>query len=66
VPGKDVLNAFREVIQSKYGITLTDYRIIDEFKSEEVPADLLDLLTSLDDYRSKKRTNRHEETHDEL
>jgi len=60
--GKDVLNSFREVIQSKYGITLTDYRIIDEFKSEEVPSDLLDLLRSLDDYRHQKRTNREAET----
>ena len=62
VPGKDVLNSFREVIQSKYGITLTDYRIIDEFRSEEVPSDLLDLLRSLDDYRHQKRTNREAET----
>lgn len=51
VPGKDVLHAFRDEIQAKYGVTLTDFRIIDEFKVEEVPADLLALLTRLDEYR---------------
>ena len=61
VPGKDVLNAFREALQSKYGVTLTDYRIIDEFRSAEVPADLLDLLKSLEDYRSKNKRNHQED-----
>ena len=61
VPGKDVLNAFREALQSKCGVTLTDYRIIDEFRSAEVPADLLDLLKSLEDYRSKNKRNHQED-----
>lgn len=64
VPGKDVLHAFREEIHSKYGITLTDYKIIDEFNPDEVPGDLLDLLRKLDDYRTRKRTNREQENED--
>lgn len=66
VPGKEVLNAFREAIQSRYGVTLTDYRIIDKFRSAEVPADLLDLLKGLDEYRSKNKTNQQEGPDHEL
>lgn len=61
VPGKDVLHAFREEIQSKYAITLTDYKIIDEFKRDEVPGDLLALLRRLDDYRTRKDTSRDQD-----
>jgi hypothetical protein len=60
-PGKDVLRAFRDEIQSRYGITLTDYRIIDEFRPEEVPDDLMSLLGHLDDYRTCKRMTPYEE-----
>ena len=52
VPGKKVLRQLRDEIQSKYGVSLTDFRIIDEFKEQEIPNDLCDLISNLDNYRS--------------
>lgn len=51
VPGKKVLKAFRQRCQSEWGITLTDIRIIDGFQRDEIPLDLIELLTALDAYR---------------
>lgn len=56
VPGKEVLGAFREYVQAEYGITLTDYRIINEFKREEIPADMKQLISGLDLFRSGAAT----------
>jgi energy-coupling factor transporter ATP-binding protein EcfA2 len=53
VPGKDVLKGLREEIQSKYGVNLTDFRIIDEFRIEEIPTDLRKLLCALEEYRTR-------------
>jgi energy-coupling factor transporter ATP-binding protein EcfA2 len=52
VPGKEVLCAFREYVHAEYGITLTDYRIINEFKREEIPTDMKQLISDLDLFRS--------------
>ena len=52
VPGKDTLRAFRAYIHAEYGVTLTDYRIISEFKREEIPADMKQLVSDLDTFRS--------------
>jgi hypothetical protein len=52
VPGKLVLRALRTELQTRYKVNLTDFRIIDEFKTSEIPQDLLDLLTKLEKYRS--------------
>ena len=51
VPGKKVLKAFRQRCQSEWSITLTDIRIIDGFQRDEIPLDLIELLTALDAYR---------------
>jgi len=51
VPGKQTLAALRTLIASSYGITLTDHKIVSEFKVAEVPADLIALLKGLDTYR---------------
>jgi energy-coupling factor transporter ATP-binding protein EcfA2 len=56
VPGKEVLGAFREYVHEAYGITLTDYRIINEFKREEIPADMKQLISNLDVFRSGAAT----------
>lgn len=54
IPGKDVLRELRKELQEKYNITLTDSRIIEEFKKEEIPDDLVGLLEKIDEYRVKK------------
>ncbi len=51
VPGKDVLRMLRSEIQTIYSVNLTDFRIIDEFSTSEIPDDLRDLLFSLDKFR---------------
>jgi hypothetical protein len=51
VPGKEVLSILRDEIQNKYGATLTDYRVVENFRRADVPPDLVDLLTHLDQFR---------------
>ncbi|MCE2451647.1 MAG: AAA family ATPase [Nitrospinae bacterium] len=53
VPGKAVLKAVREQIENDYGVTLTDFRIIDAYTKAEVPQDLAKLICQLDEYRNK-------------
>jgi hypothetical protein len=52
VPGKEVLRQLREEFQSEYGITITDFRIIDEFKRAEIPDDIFSLIENLEKYRT--------------
>lgn len=51
VPGKDVLRAARNEFQTKYGITLTDIRIVDSFRPDEIPLDMVELIRKLDEFR---------------
>ena len=51
IPGKDVLGRFRARIQEIYGITLTDNRIIDAMRREDIPNDLTELLHNLETFR---------------
>ncbi|BCB05154.1 ATP-dependent nuclease [Bacillus sp. KH172YL63] len=51
VPGKELLKLIREEVQKIYRVSLTDFRIIDEFKREELPKDLVDLLKSIENFR---------------
>ncbi|MGU3305241.1 ATP-dependent nuclease [Pseudomonas sp. M5A4_2d] len=52
VGGKSVLRELRAIVSNRYSITLTDFKIIDEFKFSEVPFDLVKLLSELEDYRN--------------
>ena len=51
VPGKDVLKDVREHLSARYSISLTDFRIIDEFREDEIPGDLARLLAELEEFR---------------
>ena len=51
VSGKTVLRDLRTYVNEKWAVTLTDFKIIDEFKAAEVPNDLLEMLKALDVYR---------------
>jgi energy-coupling factor transporter ATP-binding protein EcfA2 len=50
IPGKQILHGVRQTLQDTCGVTLTDFRIIDEFRPAEVPKDLQTLLRRLDRY----------------
>ncbi len=52
IPGKEILSTLRSKIQEIYGISITDYKIIDEFTSEEIPEDLSILISKLESFRN--------------
>jgi Zn/Cd-binding protein ZinT len=52
VPGKNVLSTLRTELQMKYKINLTDHKIINEFRKNEIPPDLMALITDLENYRT--------------
>ena len=51
IKGSEILSILREKIQEIYGVTLTDYRIIDEYKIEEIPIEIKKLLKNLEYFR---------------
>jgi hypothetical protein len=51
VPGKRVLRLLRDATQVRYGVNLTDQKIVDAFHLEEVPQGIKDLVDKLDEYR---------------
>ena len=51
VSGKEVLKDLREQLSVRYSISLTDFRIIDQFREDEVPEDLARFLAALDEFR---------------
>ena len=52
VAGKAVLRALRERLQESHGITLTDWRIVDCYRMDEIPEDLVALLRRLEEFRN--------------
>jgi hypothetical protein len=53
VPGKEVLHGLRDVLQSKYRVSLTNARIVQTFRVGEVPPDLVELIVRLDGFRKR-------------
>jgi len=51
VPGKDTLRELRREIERLYGVTMTDIRIIDEFRIEEISEDFKALIETLERFR---------------
>lgn len=51
VSGKYVIREVRDYFQKNYGITLTDLRIIDCYRIDEIPRDLVNLIHRLDAFR---------------
>lgn len=50
--GKDILQKFRTRISEQHGISLSDARIIDSIRVDEIAPDLLDLLKKLNGFRN--------------
>ncbi|GBL57007.1 hypothetical protein PCLA_06r0449 [Pseudomonas citronellolis] len=50
-PGKTTLRTLRENLQNDCKINLTDFQIIDEFRREEIPLDLVKLIEELEEFR---------------
>lgn len=51
VPGKDVLADFRTLISEKYGVSISDSRIVSTMREEDVPRDFIELLGKLENFR---------------
>jgi hypothetical protein len=51
VPGKDVLGELRSVISDRFGVSLTDARIIRAVRPSDLPADFLELFEKLELFR---------------
>ena len=51
VPGKTVLRALRDAVQSDLGVSLTDIQIVDEFQLSEIPTDMKELVARLEAFR---------------
>ena len=52
VPGKNTLRNLRAYVNEKWSVSITDIRIIDEFLPAEIPSDLMELLKTLEAYRT--------------
>jgi energy-coupling factor transporter ATP-binding protein EcfA2 len=52
VAGKDLLAAVRGEVQDSYGVSLTAHKVIEAFRVDEVPSDLIELLHGLDKLRT--------------
>jgi hypothetical protein len=53
VPGKEVLAELRTVASEKYGVSLSDSRIISSMREEDVPNDFRELLEKLESFRTR-------------
>ena len=53
VGGKQVLKDIRSYVSEKWSVTLTDIRIIDEFKESKIPEDMKNLIQMLETYRNQ-------------
>ena len=51
VSGKEVLAKFRQRVKEKFAVNISDVRIIDEFRINEIPTDLAKLLLDMNDFR---------------
>lgn len=52
IPGKTSLRLLRNAIQEDHKVNLTDVQIIDEFKINEIPEDLKNLINQLEEFRA--------------
>jgi hypothetical protein len=54
VPGKDTLSALNAFLQKKYGITLSLALIVDSFRKDEVPEEMVELLNAIEALRKER------------
>lgn len=54
VPGKRVLRELRTWVQDEYGITVTDFQILDAYRVGDVAPDMARLVASLDEFRTQQ------------
>jgi len=51
VPGKEFLSKLNEYLQEEYGVSISRASIINHFKQEDIPQELKELITKIDEFR---------------
>lgn len=51
VPGKTVLSALNNYLQESYGVTISPSVIIESFKKDEIPTEMVDLIADIENFR---------------
>lgn len=54
IPGKDAMSAFNQHLQEKYGVSVTSTAIVDAMESDEIPADIKQLIHDISKFTSSK------------
>ncbi|CDY77988.1 hypothetical protein BGLT_06794 [Caballeronia glathei] len=54
VPGKELLRRYREHVQNTYSVSVTDAKIVEACRHDELPGDLVELLNGIDAFRQAK------------
>ncbi|MFL5071664.1 MAG: hypothetical protein ACJ8D9_18955, partial [Xanthobacteraceae bacterium] len=54
IPGKEALSALNQHLQEQYGINVTPTAIIDAMRTDEVPAELEQLVRDLSQFAASK------------
>ncbi|WP_416050282.1 ATP-dependent nuclease [Cupriavidus basilensis] len=52
VPGKEVLQRFRDRVSELYGVSITEAKVIDTMRIDEIPVDMKELLVQLERFRT--------------
>ena len=53
IPGKEALSALNKQLQEAHGVSITPTAIIDAMKAEEVPQEINDLISAIDQFASE-------------
>jgi hypothetical protein len=54
LPGKMTLRRLREKLSADFGISLSDARIVDALRRDEIAEDIVSLMTEIDQFRIEK------------
>ncbi|MEO9385199.1 ATP-dependent nuclease [Chromobacterium phragmitis] len=50
IPGKEVLKSIREEISSRHGVTISDSKILDAYRKNSIPHDMVELVSRLNSF----------------
>ena len=54
IPGKDAISGFNELLQDQFGISVTTTAVINAMRMEEIPAEIVELVTKLGTFATRK------------
>jgi hypothetical protein len=54
VPGKEIIGKLNTYLQEKYGINISSRLIVDSFLREEVPEEMIELISLINKFANQK------------